>query len=55
MPTASASTVSHASAPCTELAAVFQDQLFEEPLPASAPRAVRRRHVALITRRAVSD
>jgi hypothetical protein len=37
MPIASASTVSHATARCTELAAVFQDQLLEEPLPAGAP------------------
>ena len=49
MPTTSASTVSHVTARCTELAAVFQDQLLEEPLPASAPGAVRRRQVALIT------
>jgi hypothetical protein len=49
MPTTSASTVSHVTARCTELAAVFQDQLLEEPLPASAPGAVRRRQFALIT------
>ena len=31
------------------LAAVFQDQLLEEPLPASAPGVVRRHQLALIT------
>ena len=49
MPTASASTVNHATARCIELATVFQDQLLEEPLPAGAPGAVRRRQLALIT------
>jgi Transcription factor WhiB len=50
MPTSSptASTTGYASARCIELAAVFQDQLLEEPLPASAPGTVRRRQLALI-------
>jgi hypothetical protein len=43
------STASNAAARCIELAAVFQDQLLEEPLPASAPGTVRRQQLALIT------
>ena len=34
--------------PCVELAFVFQDPLLEEPLPASAPTAVRRRYATLV-------
>jgi hypothetical protein len=34
--------------PCVELASVFQDPLLEEPLPGSAPTAVRRRYATLI-------
>jgi hypothetical protein len=44
-----ASTASYAAARCIELAAVFQDQLLEEPLRASAPGTVRRQQLALIT------
>jgi hypothetical protein len=43
-----ASTASYAAARCIGLAAVFQDQLLEEPLRASAPGTVRRRQLALI-------
>jgi Transcription factor WhiB len=46
MPT---STSTNAAARCIELAAVFQDQLLEEPLPASAPGTARRRQLALMT------
>jgi hypothetical protein len=34
--------------PCVELASVFQDPLLEEPLPGSAPTAVRRRYATLV-------
>ena len=48
MPTSSTKIDNYAAARCIELAAVFQDQLLEEPLPASAPGVVRRRQLALI-------
>jgi hypothetical protein len=48
MPTSSTSTANYA-ARCIELATVFQDQLLEDPLPATVPGAVRRRQLALIT------
>ena len=49
MPTSSTKLDNYAGARCIELAAVFQDQLLEKPLPASAPGVVRRRQLALIT------
>src|SRR4029450_4890225 len=49
MPTSSTKLDNYAGARCMELAAVFQDQLLEKPLPASAPGVVRRRQLALIT------
>jgi hypothetical protein len=49
MPTSSTKIDNYAAARCIELAAVFQDQLLEESLPASAPGVVRRRQLALIT------
>jgi Transcription factor WhiB len=49
MATSTTSTADHTTARCIELAAIFQDQLLEDPLPASAPGAVRRRQLALIT------
>jgi Transcription factor WhiB len=49
MPTASTSTADRTTARCVDLAAVFQDQLLEDPLPASAPTALRRRQMGLIT------
>ena len=49
MPTSSTKIDNAAAAQCIDLAAVFQDQLLEEPLPASAPGPVRRRQLALIT------
>jgi Transcription factor WhiB len=49
MPTSSTKTSDYAAARCLELAGVFQDQLLEEPLPASAPGTVRRRQLALLT------
>ena len=49
MPTSSTKIDNYAAARCIELAAVFQDQLLEEPLPASAPGVIRRRQLALIT------
>ena len=49
MPAWSTKIDNYAAARCIELAAVFQDQLLEEPLPASAPGVVRRRQLALIT------
>jgi hypothetical protein len=39
----------YAAARCIQLAAVFQDQLLEEPLPAGVSATVRRRQQALIT------
>ena len=47
MPTSSTSTAD-ISARCVELASVFQDPLLEEPHPASASGAVRRRQLGLI-------
>jgi hypothetical protein len=49
MPTSHTKIDNYAAARCIQLAAVFQDQLLEEPLPASAPGTVRRRQLALIT------
>jgi hypothetical protein len=49
LPTSSTKIDNYAAARCIERAAVFQDQLLEEPLPAGAPGAVRRRQLALIT------
>src|SRR6187431_2932696 len=49
MPTSSTKIDNYAAARCIELAAVFQDQLLEESLLASAPGVVRRRQLALIT------
>ena len=49
MPMSSTSTATYTAARCIELAGVFQDQLLEEPLPASAPPAVQRQRLALIT------
>jgi hypothetical protein len=49
MPTSSSKPGNYAAARCIELAAVFQDQLPEEPLLASRPRTVRRQQQALIT------
>jgi hypothetical protein len=49
MATSTTSTADHTTARCIELAAIFQDQLLEDPLPASAPGTVRRRQLALIT------
>jgi hypothetical protein len=49
MPAWSTKIDNYAAAQCIELAGVFQDQLLEEPLPASAPGVVRRRQLALIT------
>jgi hypothetical protein len=49
MSTSSTSTADRTTARCVELAAVFQDQLLEDPLPASAPPALRRRQTGLIT------
>ena len=48
MPTSTTSTVDQATARCVELASVFHDQLLEEPLPASASAATRRRQLELI-------
>ncbi len=49
MPTSSISTADRTTARCVDLAAVFQDQLLEDPLPASASTALRRRQLGLIT------
>jgi hypothetical protein len=49
MPTSSTSTAEITTARCVELASVFQDPLLEEPLPASAPGAVRRRQKGLMS------
>jgi DNA-binding MarR family transcriptional regulator len=49
MPTSSTKISDYAAARCLELTTVFQDQLLEEPLPASAPGTVRRRQLALLT------
>jgi hypothetical protein len=49
MSTPSAKIDNYAAAGCIQLAAVFQDQLLEEPLPAGASGTVRRRQQALIT------
>jgi hypothetical protein len=49
MSTSSTSTTDRTTARCVELAAVFQDQLLGEPLPATTPPALRRRQTALIT------
>ena len=43
------STANHTTARCVELAAVFQDQLLEEPPSTGASAALRRRRLALIT------
>jgi hypothetical protein len=49
MSTPSAKINNYAAAHCIPLAAVFHDQLLEEPLPAGASGTVRRRQQALIT------
>jgi len=49
MPTSSTSTAEITTARCVELASVFHDPLLEEPLPASAPGAVRRRQMGLMS------
>jgi hypothetical protein len=49
MSTPSAKINNYAAARCIQLAAVFQDQLLEEPLPAGASGTVRRRQQALTT------
>jgi Transcription factor WhiB len=49
MPTSSTITAEIATARCVELASVFQDPLLEEPLLASAPGAVRRRQLGLMS------
>jgi hypothetical protein len=48
MPTSSIGTTD-ATARCVEFASVFQDPLLEERLPASAPKAVRRRQIGLVS------
>jgi hypothetical protein len=48
-PTSIASTANRTTARCVELAAVFQDQLLEEPSSTRASAALRRRQLALIT------
>jgi hypothetical protein len=49
MPRSSTSTAEIATARCVELASVFQDPLLEEPIPASAPGAVWRRQMGLMS------
>jgi Transcription factor WhiB len=49
MSTSITSTADQPTARCVELAPVFQDPLLEEPLPAGASAALRRRQLALIT------
>lgn len=49
MATPNAKIDNYAAARCIQLAAVFQDQLLERPLPAGASGTVRRRQQALIT------
>ena len=49
MPTSSTLTADIATAQCVELASVFQDPLLEDPLPASAPGALRRRQMELMS------
>ena len=48
MSTSTTGTANQATARCVALASVFHDQLLEEPLPVSAPAAVRRRQLGLI-------
>jgi hypothetical protein len=48
-PTPITSSANRTTARCVELAAVFQDQLLEEPLSTGASAALRRRQLALIT------
>jgi Transcription factor WhiB len=49
MSTPSAKIDNYAAARCIQLAAVFQNQLLEEPLPGGVSATVRRRQQALIT------
>ncbi len=49
MPTSSTGTANVPTARCVELASVFQDPLLDDPLPASAPGAVRRRQMELMS------
>ena len=49
MSTSATSTADHPTARCVELASVFHDQLLEDPLPAGASAALRRRQLVLIT------
>lgn len=48
MSTSTTSTANQPTARCVELASVFHDQLLEEPLPAGASAALRRRQLGLV-------